>query len=97
MSRPRPPIASRPTTKSAFGRASTFRPSSPGRDATAGFEITEADFRCGETSILALQYANSAEISRINKGLKRRADQTVFGFNIDPRTGYWAKSEDEDR
>src|SRR5690606_29656979 len=29
-------------------------------------------------------------------GLKRRKDQTVFGFNIDPRTGYWAKSEDED-
>ena len=59
-------------------------------------QITEADFRCGETSILALQYANSAEISRINKGLKRRKNQSVFGFNIDPRTGYWAKSEDED-
>jgi Lhr-like helicase len=59
-------------------------------------QVTEADFRCGETSILALQYANSAEISRINKGLKRRKNQTVFGFNIDPRSGYWAKSEDED-
>jgi len=59
-------------------------------------QITEADFRCGETSILALQYANSAEISRINKGLKRRKNQSVFGFNIDPRSGYWAKSEDED-
>ncbi len=59
-------------------------------------QITEADFRCGETAILSLQYANSAEISRINKGLKRRRNQTVFGFNIDPRTGYWAKSEDED-
>jgi hypothetical protein len=45
---------------------------------------------------LALQYANSAEISRLNKGLKRRKDQTVFGFNIDPRSGYWAKSDDED-
>ena len=59
-------------------------------------QITEADFRCGETSILALQYANSAEISRINKGLKRRKNQSVLGFNIDPRSGYWAKSEDED-
>jgi Lhr-like helicase len=59
-------------------------------------QVTEADFRCGETSILSLQYANSAEISRINKGLKRRKNQTVFGFNIDPRSGYWAKSEDED-
>lgn len=59
-------------------------------------QITEADFRCEDTSILNLQYANSAEISRINKGLKRRAQQTRFGFYIDPRSGYWAKSEDED-
>ncbi|MDM7458143.1 MAG: DUF1998 domain-containing protein, partial [Paracoccus sp. (in: a-proteobacteria)] len=59
-------------------------------------QVTEADFRCGDTPILTLQYANSAEISRINKGLKRRKNQTVFGFNIDPRSGYWAKSEDEE-
>jgi DEAD/DEAH box helicase/MrfA Zn-binding domain/Helicase conserved C-terminal domain len=59
-------------------------------------QVTEAEFRCGGTSLLALQYANSAEISRINKGLKRRKNQTVFGFNIDPRSGYWAKAEDED-
>lgn len=58
-------------------------------------QITEAEFRCGETSVFALQYANSAEISRINKGLKRRKNQSVFGFNIDPRSGYWAKAEDE--
>jgi Lhr-like helicase len=59
-------------------------------------QVTEAEFRCDDASALTLQYANSAEISRINKGLKRRKDQTVFGFNIDPRTGYWAKAEDED-
>jgi len=59
-------------------------------------QITEAEFRCGEASILDLQYANSAEISRINKGLKRRKNQTIFGFHIDPRSGYWTKSEDED-
>lgn len=46
--------------------------------------------------ILILQYANSAEISRINKGLKRRREQTVLGFNIDPRTGYWARDESEE-
>ena len=60
-------------------------------------QVTNAEFMCGDTSLLALQYANSAEISRLNKGLKRRKDQTVFGFNIDPRTGYWAKSEDENQ
>jgi Lhr-like helicase len=58
-------------------------------------QVTNAEFKCGENALLSLQYANSAEISRLNKGLKRRKDQTVFGFNIDPRTGYWAKSEDE--
>lgn len=58
-------------------------------------QVTTAEFVSDETPIFALQYANSAEISRLNKGLKRRRDQTVFGFNIDPRTGYWAKSDDE--
>ncbi|MGE3874572.1 MAG: DEAD/DEAH box helicase [Parvibaculaceae bacterium] len=66
----------------------------PRRDGRA--QITEADFRCEDTSVFNLQYANSAEISRINKGLKRRANQTVFGFYIDPRSGYWAKADDED-
>ncbi|RVC83048.1 DEAD/DEAH box helicase [Mesorhizobium sp. M4A.F.Ca.ET.022.05.2.1] len=59
-------------------------------------QVTEGEFRCDDASILTLQYANSAEISRINKGLKRRANQTIFGFYIDPRSGYWTKSEDED-
>ncbi|RWJ21152.1 MAG: DEAD/DEAH box helicase [Mesorhizobium sp.] len=59
-------------------------------------QVTEAEFRCDDTSVLSLQYANSAEISRINKGLKRRKSETVLGFNIDPRSGYWAKAEDED-
>lgn len=66
----------------------------PKRDGRA--QITEADFRCEDVSLLTMQYANSAEISRINKGLKRRANQTVFGFYIDPRSGYWAKADDED-
>lgn len=59
-------------------------------------EVSRAAFLCDGREVLTLQYANSAEISRINKGLRRRRDQTLFGFNIDPRTGYWAKSEDED-
>ena len=59
-------------------------------------QIQEADFRCGETTVLVLQYANSAEISRINKGLKRRKNQTVFGFPIDPQTGRWTKLEAEE-
>ena len=83
-------------TKSASGRASTFRPSSPGPSGTAGLKSPRPTSVARTPRILNLQYANSAEISRINKGLKRRAKQTVFGFYIDPRSGYWAKSEDED-
>lgn len=59
-------------------------------------QVTNAEFGCGDKPLFSLQYANSAEISRQNKGLKRRRDKTVLGFNIDPRTGYWAKSADED-
>ncbi len=58
-------------------------------------QITQAQV-IGESGLkLVLQYANSAEISRINKGLRRRKKETVFGFPIDPLTGYWAKSDDE--
>lgn len=59
-------------------------------------QITEAEFQCDDKTILTLQYANSAEISRINKGLKRRKNRTVYGFNIDPRSGYWGKSDTDE-
>lgn len=58
-------------------------------------EITEADFRVGETPLLTLQYANGAEISRMNLGLKRRKEKSINGFWIDPRSGYWSKADDE--
>lgn len=61
------------------------------------YQVTEAEIRCDDRLIFSLQYANSAEISRINKGLKRRKNQTVFGFYIDPRSGRWTKGEDEDQ
>jgi hypothetical protein len=58
-------------------------------------DVREATLALGDVPIMTLQYANGAEISRINKGLKRRKDQDVHGFYIDPRTGYWAKNPDE--
>lgn len=57
--------------------------------------VTEGVLKADDEVVLTLQYANSAEISRLNKGLKRRKDKTVLGFNIDPRSGYWSKAEDE--
>jgi hypothetical protein len=58
------------------------------------------DVRRGEAAdidgaIAALSYGPGARITRLNKGLRRRADRTRLGFNIDPLTGYWAKNEDE--
>ena len=48
-----------------------------------------------EGEILSLSYGTGATISRLNKGLRRRANRTQFGFRIDPVSGYWAKNEDE--
>ena len=46
--------------------------------------------------IARLAYGAGATITRLNKGLRRRADKKVHGFKIDPVSGYWAKNEDED-
>ncbi len=46
-------------------------------------------------TILRLAYGHGATITRINKGLRRRAVERNHGFMIDPTTGYWQKTEDE--
>ena len=49
-----------------------------------------------EGEILTLRYGPGATITRVNKGLRRRKDRQVFGFNINPRTGFWAREDDDD-
>jgi hypothetical protein len=46
--------------------------------------------------VARLTYAQSATIYRLNKGLRRRADQSKLGFKIDPITGYWGKDDADD-
>ena len=46
--------------------------------------------------VARLSYGAGATITRLNKGLRRRANKKVLGFRIDPVSGYWAKNEDED-
>ncbi|MGC3998043.1 MAG: hypothetical protein QM767_11350 [Anaeromyxobacter sp.] len=46
--------------------------------------------------ILRIGYGPGATITRVNKGLRRRANKKQLGFRIDPVSGYWAKNEDED-
>ncbi|WP_242333319.1 DEAD/DEAH box helicase [Anaeromyxobacter sp. SG66] len=45
---------------------------------------------------LRLAYGPGATITRLNKGLRRRANKRQLGFRIDPVSGYWAKNDDED-
>ncbi|MCA9634143.1 MAG: ATP-dependent helicase, partial [Myxococcales bacterium] len=61
----------------------------------------DIDVRNGTASdkdgeIVRLAYGPGATITRLNKGLRRRADKKTLGFKIDPVSGYWAKNEDED-
>ena len=48
-----------------------------------------------EGSVARLGYGPGATITRINKGLRRRADRKRFGFMIDPVSGNWAPNEEE--
>jgi hypothetical protein len=49
-----------------------------------------------EGSIAVLRYGPGAEISRLNKGLRRRADPTQHGFMVNPLNGAWAKADEDD-
>lgn len=46
--------------------------------------------------VLRIDYAGGATISRLNKGLRRRANKSLFGFGINPATGRWGKAPDEE-
>ena len=45
--------------------------------------------------VCLLDYATGALISRVNKGLRRRALKTQLGFLINPANGTWARLDDE--
>ena len=46
--------------------------------------------------IARMAYGAGATITRLNKGLRRRADKRVLGFRIDPVSGYWARNEEDE-
>ncbi|MCK5749202.1 MAG: DUF1998 domain-containing protein, partial [Oricola sp.] len=58
-------------------------------------DMTECHLVVENEKLATLQYANSAEIMRLNLGLKRRTEKTIMGFPIDPSTGRWARLQDE--
>jgi hypothetical protein len=46
--------------------------------------------------IARLAYGPGATITRLNKGLRRRANKKTLGFKIDPVSGYWEKDKEDD-
>ena len=59
------------------------------------FDIESAIAEDGEGPVLRLDYASGATISRVNKGLRRRAERSILGFGIDPATGRWTSGPEE--
>lgn len=59
-------------------------------------DVRVATVTDGAGEVARLAYGPGATITRLNKGLRRRADKKTLGFKIDPVSGYWAKNNDED-
>ena len=66
----------------------------PVREGT--MDVNSAISSDSDGTILRLDYAPGTTISRINKGLKRRREQSITGFWIDPATGWWTGGTDGD-
>ena len=48
----------------------------------------------GDNTLGSFTYGPSATLWRVNKGWRRRADVSTFGFNINPTTGQWSSDEE---
>lgn len=59
-------------------------------------DVRRSVIRERETDLFNLSYGPGAAITRLNKGLRRRKVKADLGFMIDPRTGYWAKNDEEE-
>ena len=59
-------------------------------------DVRRATASDADGEIAHLAYGPGATITRLNKGLRRRANKSILGFRIDPVSGYWAKNEEED-
>jgi hypothetical protein len=60
-----------------------------------GYDVQSAIAADQNGPILRLDYASGASISRVNKGLRRRREKSILGFEIDTATGRWAASTPE--
>lgn len=63
---------------------------------SGGFDVQSAIAADEDGPVLRLDYASGASISRVNKGLRRRREKSILGFEIEIATGRWAASTPED-
>ncbi|MCB9507620.1 MAG: DEAD/DEAH box helicase [Myxococcales bacterium] len=59
-------------------------------------DVANATSSDAHGDIARLAYGPGATITRLNKGLRRRADKSTLGFQIDPVSGYWAKNDEDE-
>lgn len=59
-------------------------------------DVRNAVLEDEEGIIASLTFAPATPIKRFNVGLRRRDPQAGFGFNINPRNGYWERAPDDD-
>jgi Lhr-like helicase len=61
-------------------------------------DVTSAAANDDDGVVMLIDYASGATISRVNKGLRRRREKSIFGFGIDPSSGRWTGgiNDDED-
>src|SRR6202011_2464424 len=58
-------------------------------------DVTAALASDADGPILHIDYASGATISRLNKGLRRRKEESIFGCGIDQATGRGTGSPEE--
>lgn len=59
-------------------------------------DVSQAEVIDDAGVVAKLTFGPATTIRRFNVGLRRRDPQKGDGFNINPRTGYWARSAEED-
>ena len=96
-SRQCPPSVSQPTTRSAAARDLRSGRSIewPVRDGGRR-DVRQAEVIDDDGVVARLTFGPATTIRRFNVGLRRRDPKKGDGFNINPCTGYWARSADED-
>lgn len=56
-------------------------------------KVVRSQLKHGDDSVMILQYAPAATVWRMNLGWRRRKDAEIYGFNINPLTGFWTRDE----